>query len=395
MIKKKRILTKEEKNLKLIDLGILLICLIYAELVIMLIFKSKFLICNLFISMVKIIYKLLIVTHTFSGIISCIILAIICIIILGITITIFSFPINIILLAIKRGYKNRIIENTTFESTQDLDYYREQFTGISPSTISMVANLKIEPKKDMTATIMKLYLNKNITFENNKIIVINESAEGLKDSEKYVLNKIIQEKGCNKSKLFNGLYTNKWSKVCTDESIKDGYIVNKRSKSKFFSKLIILILILVGCITIWNNNKLEEDMEIPIFEKYDDNTLDEIIINDPELAESLSIMILYSMYLISGILMLLLPIYIIIYYISYKVNGAKYRRTKEGKILIEKITAMKKFIHDYSYLDEAKKEQIVLWEDFLVYAIVLEENTNIIEEICKYKKVESSNFTIQ
>ena len=44
---------------------------------------------------------------------------------------------------------------------------------------------------------------------------------------------------------------------------------------------------------------------------------------------------------------------------------------------------MKNFIHDFSNLSEAHKEQVVLWDDYLVYAVVLEENQQIVKEIMK------------
>ena len=34
---------------------------------------------------------------------------------------------------------------------------------------------------------------------------------------------------------------------------------------------------------------------------------------------------------------------------------------------------MKNFIHDYSNLSEAEKDSLVLWDDYLIYAVVLEE----------------------
>ena len=40
-------------------------------------------------------------------------------------------------------------------------------------------------------------------------------------------------------------------------------------------------------------------------------------------------------------------------------------------------------------LYKADKESIILWDDFLVYAIVLEENEKIIEEILKLKNVKN------
>ena len=66
----------------------------------------------------------------------------------------------------------------------------------------------------------------------------------------------------------------------------------------------------------------------------------------------------------------------------------KYDRTPEGKILVEQIVGMKNFIHDFSNLSQSEKEEVVLWNDFIIYAILLEENEKIIHEILKIKKMD-------
>lgn len=66
---------------------------------------------------------------------------------------------------------------------------------------------------------------------------------------------------------------------------------------------------------------------------------------------------------------------------------SRYERTTESKILIEQIAGIKNYIHDFSLLSEKEKESIVLWEDFLVYAVLLEENEAIIKDIYKYKNI--------
>ena len=47
---------------------------------------------------------------------------------------------------------------------------------------------------------------------------------------------------------------------------------------------------------------------------------------------------------------------------------------------------MKNFIHDYSNLSQADQEQVVLWDDYLIYAVVLEENQQIVAEIMERRK---------
>lgn len=43
-------------------------------------------------------------------------------------------------------------------------------------------------------------------------------------------------------------------------------------------------------------------------------------------------------------------------------------------------------------LSQAKNEQIALWDEFLIYAVVLEENEKIVHDISKMKKIDLSNY---
>lgn len=70
------------------------------------------------------------------------------------------------------------------------------------------------------------------------------------------------------------------------------------------------------------------------------------------------------------------------------------KRTEEGELLTAQISGMKNFIHDFSNLSEAEKEQIILWDDFLIYAVVLEENERIIEDIFRMKNLRYRDFTV-
>lgn len=67
-------------------------------------------------------------------------------------------------------------------------------------------------------------------------------------------------------------------------------------------------------------------------------------------------------------------------------NIKNIKRTDYGNLMAECVYGMKKFIHDYSNLNEADRRQAVLWEDYLVYAVVLEENEEIVNEIAKARR---------
>ncbi|MGN0342715.1 MAG: DUF2207 family protein [Roseburia sp.] len=93
-------------------------------------------------------------------------------------------------------------------------------------------------------------------------------------------------------------------------------------------------------------------------------------------------MFLFTMWMIAYVVVLLSPV------------GAELsksfmnqtKRTAYGNQMAECVYGMKNFIHDYSNLSEADKRQVILWEDYLVYAVVLEENKDIVNEISKTRR---------
>lgn len=61
---------------------------------------------------------------------------------------------------------------------------------------------------------------------------------------------------------------------------------------------------------------------------------------------------------------------------------------------MEQVFGIKNFIHDFSLLSEKEKEEVMLWNEFLIYAIVLEENSIIVNEISKKFQMNNIFFKI-
>lgn len=63
----------------------------------------------------------------------------------------------------------------------------------------------------------------------------------------------------------------------------------------------------------------------------------------------------------------------------------KIARTEEGNRITEYLFGLKNFIKDFTLISEREKKELVLWDYFLVYAVVLEENKKVIQEIFSYR----------
>lgn len=96
----------------------------------------------------------------------------------------------------------------------------------------------------------------------------------------------------------------------------------------------------------------------------------------------ITFLILYTMFLIAYAVAVMSPAGADI----VKSMTQQIRRTDYGNHMAECVYGMKNFIHDYSNLSEADRRQVVLWEDYLVYAVVLEENEQIVKEIVEERK---------
>ena len=85
-------------------------------------------------------------------------------------------------------------------------------------------------------------------------------------------------------------------------------------------------------------------------------------------------------------LCLIIPLLVFVGTISSGFTKAHFKRTTLGNQMTEYIYGMKNFIHDFSNLSEATQNELVLWDDYLVYAVVLEENQQIVNDIIKRRK---------
>lgn len=184
----KRIITKKEKKIKILDIGIIIMCLIYTIILQNIFFSDAFIIFKIMSNTFSVIPQLILATGNMSAFLSVILFILVIIAINIILLIMFTFPINVICLAIRNACKKKILQNTKFESIDGYEYFRENLGNISPSTISLIMDLKLEYKKDIVATIIKLNMNKNIEFYEDKIVFKNFNTQSLNKSEIEILN---------------------------------------------------------------------------------------------------------------------------------------------------------------------------------------------------------------
>ena len=130
-------------------------------------------------------------------------------------------------------------ENENYTSRENILYYREQLDNLSPAVISIIDNLEIEEKKDISAGILKLMISEHVIIENESLKTTDKSIENLSESQK-VLYEMIKD-----GKIDTREYS-KWREACFNEAITSEYIKhNKENKFLFITLLEFVILFFV------------------------------------------------------------------------------------------------------------------------------------------------------
>lgn len=315
---------------------------------------------------------------------------------IAVALVVMSAPIVLIWRAISHTLKKEAVKNTTFNVLQDFDYYRDKLTGLSPADISMLTDLEIETKKDITASILKYTMMGVVSTDGNEISVLNMEHPDLSESDRFLLAAIAENR-------LDVTAVMKWKDMAKAEVVEKGYLCDNQGGIKRTSQgcatasltgCLTPILLFVACFFLAESNLYLK------FEAFVDSLSDNMsnlevikstLATSPDTA--FSVFICSSM-AVMLIIALLLPVVAFVYYITKQVSIKRYKRTEPGEELTEEIYGMKNFIHDFSELSNVDKEQLLLWDDFLIYAVVLEENMSIVDEICKMKQINIVQFNI-
>lgn len=291
---------------------------------------------------------------------------------LPVSLIVFNWIMRVIKLNIKKAQ---------FKSIKDIDYFRDKLSDITPTEISLLTDLEIEDKKDLTALLLKYYKRGIIEFDDNNQIIVLKIDNELPDSDKKILT-MIEQGASDVNKLKN---TN-WKELVISEAINGKYLntnINTRIGGTGLLKTfgILFISLIIGFALLFNYGvEILEYLAYMIPDLYNgDGFVNLCIVAIP------AILIFISLFKA--------PVLFLVDFSIERKNKAKYKRTELGEEVTEYIYGLKNFIHDFSLLSEKDKEEIVLWDDFLIYAVLLEENDKIVDEIWnKSKKVPNKSL---
>jgi len=255
-------------------------------------------------------------------------------------------------------------EGSKYEKKIGADYIRELPSYYTPALVSFVHDSAIEYNKDVLATILHLINNDYLKIENDKLIALEKNIDNLYEHEKYIYNVVYHTLQPSFS-------------VFKDRLIKDAYslnLVKKADNSKLIGKGIFKLFF--GRFT------------LPIF----------MVLLIPFIPLMGSFGIILFMLVMFG-----LPVMAFARFgkgISYFVAAStrKVELSETGKVDQEKIYMFKNFLKEFTLLDKKTVKDIHLWDEYLIYALVLEVNKNIYEDenlrdiVNKVKKIIISDY---
>lgn len=249
--------------------------------------------------------------------------------------------------------KTKKIEKTTIIKNIDFKYYKDSIDEYSPAMLSLILD-GLEFNKDLGASVIYL-INKGYLElkEENKIIRTNKDCSRLPEDLQLICNSDVNHLwACTR------LYTPKEEKQIARESSK--------TRGKWL-ELIEKQLVEKGLAT----------------EREDKSWKTLVILFAIGIIETLFAMAVedYGLFIFSSIM-----IFVLMFLRVWAFTENRWVKTQKGYELYTKVLGLKNYIKDYSNLSERELREITIWEDYLIYAIILNNTSKLNKEAKDYYK---------
>ncbi len=253
------------------------------------------------------------------------------------------------------------INNLSFE--QNKSYFRDIIKKYSIAELSFIDGFEFSYFNDIVAMLLKLERLNALKIDGEKIIALDYSNLKLTKSEKYLLSSI-------KDGYLDELDEPALERIVEAECIEDGLIetISNQEKNLYFADIfknmrkvtVPMFFVMIGCF-------------VAIF------TL--------RLSDQVKVGLLYIAFIIIVLLIIVFPIVILVKVsISSGEKLVKFKLLDDGKNIYFKLQGLKNYIKDFSSLDNKAKEEIQLWDDFLIYSVMFGLNKQIPDKYLKILK---------
>lgn len=243
--------------------------------------------------------------------------------------------------------KTKKIENTTIINNIDFKYYRDIIEGYSPSILSFILD-GIELKKDFIASVIYL-INKGYfkLTENNKIERTDKSCDNLAEDLQILCNNS-KDMLCIPRTLFEedrrkSMLKKQWFDSIEKGAVEKGLVIERKTWKQISFLSVICILEAIYSLVIENIGLT-----------------------------------------ITSIFLILILMFI--KFLGYDKN--KWIKTQKGYDIYTKIMGLNNYIKDYSMLLDTDLNNVIIWEDYLIYAIIFNNTSKLNKSTSDfYKKI--------
>lgn len=256
-------------------------------------------------------------------------------------VVIYSVPFLIYLVGkilANKKYKNEVFSSIDIKKYEG--YFRDILKNHSIGQLSYIDDFKLDDK-DIVSTLLQMEMNGIIRLDQD-IEIINKDGM-LYHSEICILKNI------KNGKLDINIYE-------FEECIKKEALAEKLIKKKSFGGWLPFFTLCGSILCFIMSNFI-----VPIL-----------------LIFGLEFMV--NWIIIGNVLGIILFIFTISYLITIGLKPS-YERTKIGESMNEKLEGLKNYLNDYSMLEDRNKEEIAIWEEYLIYSVMFGQNKKIEEEI--------------
>lgn len=267
-------------------------------------------------------------------------------------------PIILVKWSIKLGKKSAKKETMSkIDFSKDKGWYREILKDYSLAELSYIDDFTINPINDIAATLLSLNLKKKIELKDDKIEILDSNNDGLKETEKFVLKRIQ-----NGKVKIDSIGT--FAERVKVEAIRHKTIVEEKNiVTKIVDNVarwiiaVFLFFVIMDVVYVVGEYFDEYKFVANTIAMLDIGAVGVIFLGP----------ILYIPYLFS--------------YIIFKINS--FERTEKGEEINIKIEGLKNYIKNYTLLAEKEKNDLVVWEEYLIYSVLFDLNKQLTKDLSK------------
>lgn len=283
---------------------------------------------------------------------------------------IFLSPFWLIVKAVKSADKNVKEESMSkIDFVNSKEYYRDILKKYSPAELSYTDDFNIDYSKDIIATLLSLKLKKKITITNNFVNVIDFNDVGLRKTEKYILE-------CIKDGKVKLKHSHDIMHYAQEEALMDNLLIkvsdnasDKKMKRGIFIFIGVFILFYFFCL-------------------YGENFINEVL-NSSVISGNMMFIIMFLISILLFAFFAYGPLFLLTRSATYsKLKENSYKRTKNGEEINRNIEGLKNYIKDFSILAEREQHELMIWDEYLIYSVLFNQNQKIINDLSSLVEAE-------